>query len=276
MPIFRNTIRKLRRERVRRVDRVFEIILKVFFVGYFLFTLSAWLSYRPAFRIGAIQIEGARAIDEKSVHTVLEAQLARRLLWKIDRNNALLYPRSGMRLAIMAIDTRIKSADLVVSDKQLAVHLSEYSPALLWCPPESAAATATTTITAGCYFADSVGHIFAPAPEYSGNPFLIFVTTRSDKNKNEILLQEEFVKINIFLHKLDDFFLTPRMVRQSGANDFTITTDQSWEIRWSSARNPEEDAHNLALVLENLSKDHMSTSTLKSVDLRFGNKVFYR
>lgn len=275
MPIFRNTIRKSRRERVRHVDRVFEIIFKVFIVGYFLFVLSAWLSYRPTFRIEEIQIEGARAIDEKSVHTVLEAQLARRLLWKIDRNNALLYPRSGMHLAIMAVDTRIKSADLVVSDKQLAVHLSEYSPSFLWCPPESAVAT-TTTVTAGCYFADSAGHIFAPAPEYSGNPFLVFLTTRSDKDKSAILPQEEFAKINIFLRKLNDFFLTPRTVRQSGANDFTITTDQSWEIRWSSARNLEEDARNLALVLQNLNGDHISTSTLKSVDLRFGNKVFYR
>lgn len=275
MPIFRNTIRKSRRERVRHVDRIFEIILKVFIVGYFLFVLSAWLSYRPAFRISEVTVEGARAVDVKNVHNVAEAQLARHLLWKIDRNNALLYPRSGMRLAIMAVDTRIKSADLVVSDKQLTVRLSEYSPSFLWCPPESATTT-TTTVTAGCYFADSAGHIFAPAPEYSGNPFLVFMTTRSDKNKSAVLPQEEFTKINIFLRKLNDFFLTPRTVRQSGANDFTITTDQSWEIRWSSARDPEEDAHNLALVLENLSKDHMSTSTLKSVDLRFGNKVFYR
>lgn len=287
MPIFRNTIRRSsRRERLRRIDRVFEIILNLFLVCYFLFVFSAWLSYRPAFRISEIRIEGAQAVDALPVQNVVESELARRLLWKIDRNNIVLYPRWRMSSAIMALDSRIKGVTMTVeSMKRLTVHVSEYSPAFLWCASPSnlegtsaLPAKSVATSTTGCSFADDTGHIFASAPEYSGNPFLVFVTTAFEENENKraVLPREEFDKMNLFIRKLALLGFSPRIIRQAGPHDFTLVTNMPWVIRWSSARNPEEDARNLALVLQNLSGDNFNTDALTAIDLRFGNKVFYR
>ncbi|MEK7117982.1 MAG: hypothetical protein AAB869_00035 [Patescibacteria group bacterium] len=287
MSIFRNTIRRSsRRERLRRIDRVFEIILKFFLVCYFLFVFSAWLSYRPSFRISEIWIEDTQAVDTLPVRSVVESELASRLLWKIDRNNIVFYPRRKMYSAIMALDTRIKGVTMnVESMKRFTVHISEYSPAFLWCPTPAGFEGASTfdakgvaTSTTGCSFADETGRIFAPAPEYSGNPFIIFMTTVSEesRNKSAVLPREEFDKMNLFLRKLAMLGFSPRIVRQSGPHDFTLFTNMPWVIRWSSARDPEEDARNLALVLQNLSGDNFNTDALKAIDLRFGNKVFYR
>lgn len=275
MPLFRHTIRRSsRREQVRRIDRFFERAGQVLLIAYALFVFVAWLSYRPAVRITEIQIEGTQAVDAKSVQDVVESQLARRLLWKIDRNNAPLYPRSAIRSRVMALDTHVKDVDTSIEGGRIVVHVTEYVPALLWCPPDLA--TATTTLTVGCFFADNAGHIFAPAPWYSGSPFLIFATMVPDESGRTILPREEFDKVNTFLRKLTDLGIAPRIVLENGANDFTIMTGEPWTVRWSPARDPEEDARNLSIVLQNLSGDHVSTSTLKSVDLRFGNKVFYR
>ena len=281
MPIFRNRIRRSRRERMRRTDRFFEHAAYLLLVAYLIFVLAAWLSYREKFRISEIRVEGTRAVDALMVRSLAESQLARHLLWKIDMNNPLLYPKGATISAIKDLDTRVKTVDIgVEGGKVLVVRLNEYSPVFLWCPPDSG--SATTTLMSDCYFADDMGHIFSPAPDYSGNPFVIFVTTMSEGSGNPlsvatlILPEGEFSRVNVFLGKLEVLGVSPRVVVQSGAHDFTISTDKSWEIRWSSTRDPEEDARNLSLVLQNLRKDPTALETLKAIDLRFGNKVFYR
>ena len=280
MPVFRNTIRKSRRERMRRVDRTFERAGQAILIIYALFILSTWISHREEFRISEIRVLDARSVDSVAVQNIVESELARQLLWKINRNNSLLYPRRAMISEIKMLDTRVKTVNIAVDGRLLTVRISEYSPAFLWCSPDSG--SATTTLTSGCYFADSTGHIFAQAPDYSGTPFLIYVTTvignDSDPlySDSSILSDEEFDKVSHFLQKLSPLGITPRVVRQSGAHDFTISTDRTWEIRWSSTREPEEDVRNLSLVLQNLSKDQKSLDALKAIDLRFGNKVFYR
>ncbi len=275
MAIFRNTLRHSKRERTRRLDRAFEIVLRVLLVAYFLFVLTAWFSLRPSFQITSVVVEGTQAVDAALVQDIAESQLGRHFLWKIDRNNSFLYPKRAMYSAIKALDPRVKDIDIhVLGKKQLVVRVSEYSPVYLWCPPDSGAATSTLTV--GCAFADNEGYLFASAPQYSGSPFLVFVTTATSGNNPSVLPNEEFNKVNIFLQKLSDLNLFGRLVRQSGPHDFTIETDKPWEIRWSSERDPEEDARNLMLVLQNLSSDHMNIDRLRAIDLRFGNKVFYR
>jgi hypothetical protein len=295
MPIFRHSIRRSsRRERARRIDRAFEIFLKGFLLCYFLFVLSAWLSYRPTWRIVEIRVLGTQAVDPALVEGIARTALAHHLLWKIDRNNAVLYPWREIQRATKMLDTHVKGVKTRVDGKQLTISVSEYVSAFLWCPPDSFGETGaplsdtqsptTTPLTAatteaqivGCSFADETGHIFAAAPGYSGNPFLVFVTTLHKESNGAVLSAEEFKKMNMFLDKLKGLGLTPHMVRESGMHDFTITTGEPWVVRWSSERDPETDARTLALVLQNMNGDHAGTSTLKSVDLRFGNKVFYR
>lgn len=284
MAILRSVSRQSRRERMRRIDRGFQLTLQLFLVCYFLFVLLAWVSYRPELRISEVRIEGAQAVDSTAVGTMAQSMLAERFLWKIDRNNRLFYPKRAMIQAIKALDTHVKEVTLtVVGKKQLLIHLSEYSPEFLWCSPGSiATSTTVTALTTGCYFADSTGHLYAEAPDYSGNLFLTFETTIPEYGKDSflsrssILPKGEFDTVSMFLHKLDDLELSPQRVEQSGPHDFTFITDKSWTIRWLSTRNPDEDVANLSLVLQNLNSDHTNINNLKSIDLRFGNKVFYR
>lgn len=264
---------------MRRVDHAFAITGQALLVCYFLFICSAWFSHREKFQIKEVRIEGVHAVDPAGIESIITSQLAHRLLWRIDRNNAVLYPKRGMRSAIMQSDAHVKEVGFVVEGGRLTVRLNEYSPEFLWCPPGSL--SATTTDAVGCSFADVTGHIFAPAPEYSGNPFLIFATTPESanakgENTRTVLSDEEFGKVNAFLSRLVALSLFPRIVLESGVHDFTIVTDKPWVIRWSSARDPEADTRNLALVLQNLNGDHMDLDSLTAIDLRFGNKVFYR
>ena len=284
MQFFRNTIRKSRRERMRRIDHAFALAAQALLVCCFLFFFSTWLSDRDKFQITVVSVEGAHAVDSKIIGNVATAQLSRHLLWQINRNNALLYPRHALRSEIMLLDTHIKDVETVVEGGKLTIRLHEYVSAFLWCPPlpdpgvasVTASASTTTSATTGCSFADETGHIFAPAPEYSGSPFLVFKTTRRDNNVHAILPREEFDKVNMFLAELAPLALIPRLVEQSGVHDFIITTGEPWVVRWSSTRDPKADARNLALVLQNLSVDPTNLATLKAIDLRFGNKVFYR
>lgn len=283
MQFFRNTIRKSRRERMRRIDHAFAIVAQILLVCCFLFVFSAWLSYRDKFQITVVSIEGVHAVDPGIIGSLVTSELSHPLLWKINRNNALLYPRRALRSKIMMLDTHVKAVDAVMEGTRLTIRLSEYSPSFLWCPPLSdsgagsiSESASTTSSTIGCSFADETGHIFAPAPEYSGSPFLMFQTTIRGNDAHAILPADEFDKVNMFLAELAPLALIPRLVEQSGMHDFIITTGEPWVVRWSSVRDPKADARNLKLVLQNLSADPANLATLKAVDLRFGNKVFYR
>ncbi|MDO8521030.1 MAG: hypothetical protein Q7S52_02860 [bacterium] len=281
MPILRNTIRSSARERTRRIDRTFERIAQVLLIANLLFVLASWLSYREAIRITEVAVTGTLAVEAEAVKRTAESLLARPLLWKIDRNNALLYPKRAIGKAVKHLDARVKTVDLrIIERKRMVVTVGEYVPALLWCSPDQF--SATTTVTRGCYFADADGHIFARAPEYSGNPFLVFATTypliRDDVflDNFSVLPKEEFDRVNAFLSQLGTLGLTPRIVSEAGADDFVITIDEPWTIRWSLAGDPEADGANLALVLKELGSDPVAVERLESIDLRFGNKVFYR
>lgn len=284
MPIFRSTLRSSGRERMRRIDHAFEFVVQLLLIVYFLFVLASWISERESLRITEVSVSGTLAIDAEQVKGATLSLLAQPLLWKIDRNNFLLYPKRAIVKAVSKLDARVKVVDIKLEKrKRLMVTVSEYVPALLWCPPDdSEHISATTTAVRGCYFADSEGHIFARAPEYSGNPFLVFATTFPEINEDSfldnfaILPKDELARLNAFLSELSKQGLSPRIVSEAGANDFIITTDKPWTVRWSLAGDPEKDGANLALVLEELESGTGAMEKLESIDLRFGNKVFYR
>jgi len=266
---------------VRRIDRAFELFARTLLVLYFFYVLASWISQRETFKITAVVVEGTLAVDPEKVVGNIESFLREPLLWRIDRNNSVLYPKRAIRKAILELNPRVKQVSLVLDeDKRMVASVEEYVPTLLWCPPEHI--SATTTIITSCYFSDSVGHIFAPAPDYSGNPFLVFATTFPNTSEGvapsgqSILPADEFAKVNSFLRQLSGLGLTSRVVREVGVHDFIVLTDKPWTIRFLSTNDPVADGANLALVLENLTKDEVTLDALESIDLRFGNKVFYR
>jgi hypothetical protein len=61
-----------------------------------------------------------------------------------------------------------------------------------------------------------------------------------------------------------------------GGNDFRVSTGHAWDILWTSVKDPQVSVDNLALMLRSLEQDPSKEADLRVVDLRFGNKIFYK
>lgn len=278
MPILRKTLhRPSKRERMRRTDRAFEIVAKVFLVVYALYVIAIWISERPSLHLAGVEVGGVHAVEREPLETIANDALDGRLLWKIKRNNALLYPKRAVATAIARFDARIKNVAVDIGeDRSVHIDIAEYSPAYLWCPPGGVDATSTLLID--CYFADERGYRFAQAPVYSGSPFLTFETPLRSAYPigSAFLTPEEFARLETFLLHLSAIGLHPVSVREAGMHDFLITTEAPWAIRWRTTEDPEAAVANLKLVVEHIAKEPEEALNIRTIDLRFGNKVFYR
>lgn len=274
---FRKTLKSVR-ARSRRIDVVFQYIGYTVILLYFFFVVSVWLSSREAVRIDNVEILGAHAVDAGRITIIASDALNKKLLWKIGRNNAILYPKYQMVKNIYLLDGRVKSVSIkVISRKNLTITVEEYAPKLLACPSMAI----TSTSSAACYFGDDEGYIFAHSPEYSGYFLPIFIThdgVTDDGNiiGTHVLPESEFVAIQRFLNALKSEGFTPKMIDYLGEHDYEIMTEQAWSILWSSTVSPTESVNNLRLVLRSMTKDGANSAELKKVDLRFGNKIFYQ
>ena len=277
--IGRKTLKSLR-ARTERIDRIFQYIGYTLLLAYFLFTIAAWLSYQTALRITTVSVVGARAVDGDRILAIAHDALSKKFLQKIDRNNIFLYPKRYILNEIRREDERVRSVDAVVSGRKLlTISVLEYVPAILACPDMATSSTST----ASCYLGDDRGYLFAQAPEYSGYLFPVYITHHSSSTPQTedvigtfVLPPNEFTALGRFLFILQKDGLIVHKVEYKGAGDYEITTEKTWSILWSSTKDPEESANNLRLALRSFDEDHTDMGTIATIDLRFGNKIFYK
>ncbi|GEM_PF-2630036 len=287
----RQTI-KSQRTRMRHVERAFEVTWNIFLVVYALFAFAIWLSHRPSLQVATVTIEGVRATDGDVIAQAVTDALNPKILGRLNRNNSVLYQAHKVEDALLALDARIKTARVAFdSRKQLHVTVTEYTPSFLYCeasapaeivPAEGATSTPSKeenqTIDQ-CYFTDERGYIFARAPEYNAYPFLIFISRQKSSTtplRTFAFEKTAYEKLHAFLDGLKADRITAKTVMFLDASDVRITSRAHGEILWSIERDPEKSVDNLALVVSSLSSPDGAHVPWKRIDLRFGNKIFYR
>lgn len=274
-----------RRARGRQIDIYFERTAQAFLLVTAFFVFATWLSHRPTFYVTELVIEGLQVIEPTQVERISGDALSSQFFSRIFRNNMLLYPRARVLREIMALDTRIAAVALSFDSRNsLRITVREYTPAALLCrggdSNEVDIATTSTSIerVEQCYYADDRGYVFAHAPLWSGHPYVTFVSSGTEATLRTFILPgDEHVLVNQFLSSLSAIDLRPHTVTMLGNNDFRIETALSWDILWSSKKDPQKSTENLALVLNALkSKSEKDQQELETIDLRFGNKIFYK
>lgn len=294
---------KSERARMERIDARFQAIAQILLVLYALFVLASWLSYRPLFALTSIDIGGTHAISNLEVQNIAEHALHTRVLYRIDRNNMLLYPSSAVLEQIKAKYPRVKDAQLQFDGRhKIVISVEEYLPALLYCmgfenfkesthmknltdatttePIESTTTDSQSLST--CYFADEQGYVFASAPNYAGYPFIAIVASSTSHMKaispvgTYALDAETFHNIQGFISQLNTIGFTTHAVELLAEHDIRIKTDRPWDILWTTTKDPTESIKNLGLVLDSITKDKKAEGEITVIDLRFGNKIFYR
>ncbi|MES3032215.1 MAG: hypothetical protein V4699_03165 [Patescibacteria group bacterium] len=251
-----------------------------------IFSGLAFLSRVPSVNIHVVEIIGNKVLDGEVLKAVVEKEIAGNYLWFFPKTNILIYPKNKIARELQDEFPRIKNIDFSINDKQsLEVSLTERVALYTWCgvtPPDI-----NGTNEPQCSFLDDSGYIFDEAPYFSGEVYFKFygsLNSGGDSPLKTYFYPVNFTKFTLFKKILESMGLVPVSLYADDAGDAHIflarkTMLTGPEIMFKTDADLETVAENLQAALSTeplLSNFKNKYSSLLYIDLRFGNKVYYK
>jgi len=260
---------------VQRRRRIF--LVKMFAVVLFIGVLTYGVVYllnREEILIDSISISGTKVLAPVEVETFVFSYIEGNYLFVIPRSNIFLYPKSRLQAGILENFKRVKEVDIHRNGwRGMRIEIEERNPHTQWCGENR-----LDGVIPECYFLDEDGFIYAKAPLFTGDVYFHFYGPLSNGEPVGQYFFERDAYRSLTL------FLTSLRTEDILAVDFAIRDEDDYEMYLGSGTRVifgrDQDLGN---VIENLksvlSAEEFQKNTLGSVeyiDLRFGNKVYYR
>ncbi len=272
-------LNQLKRERRKILVNKFLIIIFGFIV---LCALGAYFSRLEGLNISEIEVSGNKVVDADAIENAVKEKIAGKYIWLFPKSNILYYPNKYIKKELQNKFHRLDNINVSIKDrKTLAVSVTERVALYLWCGQ-------TQSPEEKCYFLDDSGYIFDEAPYFSGEVYFKFYGKDgldfenpigayfSEQNFKELLSFKDIllgmglkpVRINILDNGDVELFLARGSGEQSGP-----------KILFKSAADLKNVAENLQAALGTdplMSGFKKKYSSLLYIDLRFGNKVYFK
>lgn len=138
-----------------------------------------------------------------------------------------------------------------------------------------------------CFWADGRGYIFAVAPYYSGFPLLTIIE-KDPVESSEVIKTEDPIGSQVIDNASFDNLMgvvdalrvsgiTVRQITLLANDDINLDIGFPWTVSMSLKRDANDSVDHLLLALKELGEGATGENTkLKHIDVRFGNKVFYK
>ncbi len=272
-----NSPRLLELKKKRR--RIFLDKILLLMLGFFV--VCAGLSYVSRINrlnINKIEVTGNKVLDAETIKKAVQEKITGNYLWILPRTNVLLYPENKVKSELLNNFKRIKDITLSIKDRNtLEVSISEREAKYIWCGKQ-----ADLEDEQQCYFMDENSFIFDEAPYFSGEVYFKFYGSAS---VGSYFSQQNFEQLISFKKALENFGLKPAGLTILNNGDIKMllspgsSSSTQPEIIFKKDANLEKVAENLeaALTTEPLqSKFKNKYASLLYIDLRYGNKVYYK
>lgn len=263
---------------------------KIILFSFIILIILAGLSFAsrlPKININEVNISGNKITDTEAMKNIVTQDLNGHYLWFFPKTNFFIYPKNKIKHDLTDNFKRLKNISLSIKNgKTLEVTVSEYEGKYLWCG--TAVPEIGDNSNQKCYFIDSDGYIFNEAPYFSGDVYFRFyglVNLNGDDPSGNFFSPSLFSKLILFKETLEKIGLKPVMLSISDNNDIEMylsasnSASVSPKIIFKSDSDFTKVAENLqtAITSEDLVSDFKNKfSSLLYIDLRFGNKVYYK
>ena len=262
----RKDIRVLSRK-LHRKRKKLKIILSLFACAVLLAGVLAFFQ-SSFFKIKEIAIKGNNSVSVE----VLRDKIAGHLNWSyygiFPRDNIFFIPKEEIKKDILIDIPRVKNVrlDRKLFFRNLAVEITERQNGGILCRRET------------CSFIDEDGFVFEKAPYFSGSIYLRFFDERvgssSDIAMGENLLSSgEFKKLLDFKELASKKRVDISEIVLKKEETYEIHTAEKWRILINSRHGANDFFINLATTLDEIKDERLK---LDYIDLRFGNKIFYK
>lgn len=251
-----------RKKRVRIFLKIFLVIflISAFFVGLYFFLRLSFLT------ISQVVISGTEVINPADISSETNSILSGSAYFFIPMRNILFYPRTTLENSLKKSFPRIESLSISLEKNVLNIVVTEKKAFALWCDTS-------------CYFLDSSGDIFSPAPDFSGNVYKIFSGSVDGDPLGKIFLGEEAISGIKKIYDASEALGIPiGHIEASSTNDVRLSGDDGASLLIDLRENPDDIISNLEAVInsDEFKKAGISPKNLEYIDLRFGTKVFFK
>ena len=254
-----------------------------------IFASLAYISRLKQLNINEVEIIGNKTEDKEIIETTVKKEITGNYSWFFPKTNIFFYPKDNIKKDLFNQFNRLKSISLSVKNKMLKVALTERTALYTWCGiefPEALLVESSTSKASGkeekCYFMDEAGYIFDEAPYFSGDVYFKFYGLA---NFGTYFSKENFRQLIYFKDTLLGIGLKPVSLYILDNGDIKVFLSNSNKaptepyIALKAGSNFQKVAENLEIALsaEPLQSNFKNKySSLLYIDLRFGNKVYYK
>ncbi|MFZ2205358.1 MAG: hypothetical protein WAV23_02095 [Minisyncoccia bacterium] len=277
----------------RKRKRVLRNKIILYILGFLIILVGLNLLSRiPALSIKSVEVRGANILDPKNLKENIESVLNEKFI-VFSKRNVFFYSKSKIEKILSSIP-RIKSFDINRENfNNLVIDIVERDSKYTWCG-ESLPVDDLVEVNnmmpkeTQCYFMDGSGYIFDEAPYFSGDVYFKFfgkTELNSESVAGSYFIPNTFEKILIFKNNLEKmgFKLSSLLVKSDGDMELYLSLNSALpntpKIIFKSDADFDRIAENLQAVIteEPLKSDFQKKySSLLYIDLRFGNKVYYK
>ncbi len=258
------------------------IILVCFFV--FLATLVA-LSRYSKLRISSIDIKGNSVIDKTDILENISSSISGYNFFVFPKNNIALIPENLIIKNLENEFPRLTNIKIELKTGNiLYVNMVERSGSYTWCG--EGFTEGVSLADTKCYFADNAGFVFDEAPYFAGDIYFRFFGVLGEIGKiNGYFAKENFENYIFFKKELESLGLRPVALfhKADGETEFYLKDNteppNAPKIIFNQVDNAQKLIENLksALVAEPLKTEIKEKyQKLLYIDLRFGNKVYFK
>ena len=241
---------------------------QVFLIGSIFIAVLVGLVYISRIsrlNINAIEVVGNKVIDTEVIKQVVENETSGKYVWLLPKTNIFFYPKNSIKQNLSSQFKRLKDIDVAIKDRNiLEIQVSEREPKYLWCGQEVHAEEK-------CSFLDETGFIFDEAPYFSGEVYFKFYGK----------LPTDFARFILFKQTLEVIGLKPAevLIVENGNVEIFLSGKSKPKVILNESSDFQKIAENLqaALTTEPLHSDFKNKySSLLYLDLRYGNKVYFK
>ncbi len=225
----------------------------------------------PWLAIRTVEVTGAQTIGSTVVSEKIVEIVSGKIFMVFPRATLLTYGKRNLSRTLMSAFPVAGNVDLAFSwPNTLKVNVTEREPFSIWCdgaPKEV------------CYFTDKSGFIYDKAPVFSSPIYVSFRTVLDGEPIGSRVADEEvFSRVGRLVQSFSTLGLTVREI-SFGENGFVTFTLSHGDIFVSLRQEDSLTVNNLTSLLtspKNRLADGKGGVSVSYIDLRFGNKIFYK
>jgi len=238
----------------------------------------AWGSGDSHVVVQNIVVKGNDVVHSDDIESLVREHISGKYFYLFHKDNIALFPKSQIEQSLYSAFPHIYNVDIYRdSFTEVSIEISERQPDALWCSPVKEVIEGEEgNFKRECYFIDNTGFVFAKAPYFSGHVFFEWhIPNDGDEPIGSHLLDKKmFSELMAFKNSLTELGLKPIMIRaeEESQGDYILTMEDGVEIFFNEEQETSVLLDNLDSVLTALPEN----KEFEYIDLRFGNKVFYR